>query len=70
MDLGGRLGASDYREALALMSTLRGTVDRFFDEVMVLAEDTDLRQNRLRLLYAISTTFLQVADISQMVRKD
>lgn len=68
-DLNRHLGSSDYRKALVLMSNLRVAVDRFFDEVMVLVEDTDLQQNRLRLLNAISTTFLKVADISKMVRK-
>ena len=51
------------------MATLSGPVDRFFDEVMVLAEDQQLRCNRLGLLHQISEMFLQVADISQIVKK-
>ncbi len=68
-DLAERFDCGEYREALNLMSTLRGAVDRLFDEVMVLAEEADLRENRLRLLGLISARFLRVADISQMVRK-
>ena len=63
------LASGEYRDVLALMATLSGPVDRFFDEVMVLAEDQQLRRNRLGLLHQISEMFLQVADISQIVKK-
>ena len=68
-NLAGPLASREYRDVLARIASLRGPVDRFFDEVMVLAEDRQLRRNRLRLLHQISETFLQVADISQIVRK-
>jgi glycyl-tRNA synthetase beta chain len=45
---------------------LRDPVDAFFDDVMVNAEDADLRHNRLNLLKALRDLFLQVADISQL----
>ncbi len=67
--LPGPLASGEYRDVLALMATLSGPVERFFDEVMVLAEDQQLRRNRLGLLHQISETFLQVADISQIVKK-
>ena len=68
-NLAGPLASREYRDVLARIASLRGPVDRFFDEVMVLAEDRQLRRNRLRLLHQISEMFLQVADISQIVRK-
>ena len=67
--LPGPLTSGEYGDVLALMATLSGPVDRFFDEVMVLTEDQQLRRNRLGLLHQISEMFLQVADISQVVRK-
>ena len=42
-------------------------VDAFFDGVMVNAEDSALRANRLNLLKRLRDLFLQVADISQLV---
>ena len=67
--LAGPLASGEFRDVLARMAALGGPVDRFFDEVMVLTEDQQLRHNRLRLLHQISEMFLQVADISQIVRK-
>jgi glycyl-tRNA synthetase beta chain len=56
-----------YREALQELSTLRGGVDRFFDEVLVMAEDQKLRENRLALLKRLQTLFSRVAELSQLV---
>jgi len=56
-----------YREALQELSTLRVPVDRFFDEVMVMAEDQKLRENRLALLKRLQILFSRVADLSQIV---
>ncbi|KGE04426.1 glycine--tRNA ligase subunit beta [Pseudohaliea rubra] len=59
-----QLTGGAYREALAALATLREPVDRFFDEVMVNAEDPALRANRRALLQALRQQFLAVADIS------
>jgi glycyl-tRNA synthetase beta chain len=63
----GHLAKAEYRQALASLAGLRDPVDRFFDEVMVNAEDPALRDNRLNLLRQLSDQFLQVADIAQLV---
>ena len=60
------LQRDEYTEALAVLAGLRDPVDAFFDDVMVNAEDADLRHNRLNLLKALRDLFLQVADISQL----
>jgi glycyl-tRNA synthetase beta chain len=60
------LSAGAYTEVLASLADLQPTVDRFFDDVMVMAEDTALRDNRLNLLKALRDQFLQVADISML----
>lgn len=54
----------EYRDALELLAQLRTTVDLFFDQVMVMAEDDALKQNRLALLARLRRLFLGVADIS------
>ena len=53
-----------YEEALADLAALREPVDRFFDEVMVMAEDVELRHHRLALLRRLRQLFMEVADIS------
>jgi glycyl-tRNA synthetase beta chain len=58
---------AQYGEALQELSGLRGAVDRFFDEVLVMAEDQRLRQNRLALLMGLRDLFSRVADFSQLV---
>jgi glycyl-tRNA synthetase beta chain len=60
------LDKAQYTEALASLADLQPTVDRFFDEVMVMVDDDELRQNRLNLLSTLRDQFLQVADISQL----
>ena len=60
------LDAAQYRQALAAMLLIKEPVDRFFDQVMVMAEDPALRQNRLNLLTALRAMILEVADISRI----
>ena len=63
----GKLSASgEYAEALRAISTLRPAVDRFFDAVLVMAEDKAVRQNRLRLLAQLNQLFSSIADLSQI----
>lgn len=54
----------DYATALSALASLRGPVDAFFEEVMVMAEDAAVRDNRLALLNRLRNLFLRVADIS------
>lgn len=54
----------DYQTALDQLAGLRESVDNFFDNVMVNAEDAKLRQNRLALLKNLRDLFFKVADIS------
>jgi glycyl-tRNA synthetase beta chain len=56
----------DYTEALRKLAALQAPVDKFFDDVMVMTDDSALRDNRLALLNALSGLFLQVADISRL----
>jgi len=54
----------DYEAYLMALSSLRGSIDNFFDNVMVMADDEAVKQNRLALLNQLRNLFLQVADIS------
>ena len=58
------IAQGDYTAVLDKLANLRAPVDSFFDNVMVNAEDTALRQNRLAILNTLQGLFLQVADIS------
>jgi glycyl-tRNA synthetase beta chain len=56
-----------YLEALREIATLRSTVDRFFDAVLVMTDEEDVRRNRISLLCSLSDLFMQVADFSEIV---
>ena len=60
------LDERDYTAALDELATLRGVVDNFFDDVMVMDDDTSVRNNRLALLTELRALFLGVADISRL----
>lgn len=54
----------DYSTGLSQLADLRSSVDAFFDNVMVMDENLELRENRLLLLQQLQQLFLEVADIS------
>lgn len=56
--------SGDYEAALLSLAELREPVDQFFDEVMVMADDVALKNNRLALLNSLRGLFLRVADLS------
>lgn len=55
-----------YEKGLLELARLKGPVDQFFDQVMVMDEDPAVKANRLALLSSIRNLFLLVADISWM----
>jgi glycyl-tRNA synthetase beta chain len=57
----------DYSAALRSLASMRGVVDEFFKQVMVMAEDPAIRGNRISLLSTVSQLFRSIADISRMV---
>lgn len=58
------IAARDYVGLLKRLASLRAPVDRYFTEVMVMADDEKLRANRLALLAGLRSLFLRVADVS------
>jgi len=66
-DLDRCLDAHDYRHAFELLLSLRPTIDKFFDDVLVMAKEEDVRTNRLRLLAYVRSLFGRLADLSKIV---
>jgi glycyl-tRNA synthetase beta chain len=58
--------AGEYQEALEAIAGLRGAVDKFFDGVMVMAENEAVRNNRLSLLAELLREFTTIADFSEI----
>ena len=57
----------DFRGALADIASLRKPVDAFFDTVMVMDKDAEVKNNRLALLAGITGLFSRIADFSRLV---
>jgi glycyl-tRNA synthetase beta chain len=58
--------AGDYTASLQTLAALHGPVDAFFDDVMVNAEEMDLRLNRQGLLKSLHVAMNRVADLSRL----
>ncbi|MGD0127908.1 MAG: glycine--tRNA ligase subunit beta [Terriglobia bacterium] len=58
--------AGDIHAALECIASLRAPVDLFFDKVLVMADDPEVRRNRLQLLIALDRLFTEDADLSQI----
>ncbi len=59
-------GSRDYAAILGAMAGLKPAVDRFFDEVLVMAEEPALRDNRLGLMRRVGGLFADVADFRRL----
>ena len=57
----------DYEGALIEIAKLRPAIDKFFDKVMVMVDDDNLRANRLALLQTVVKEFSTIADFSEIV---
>jgi glycyl-tRNA synthetase beta chain len=58
--------SGDYTSSLKALASLRAPVDRFFDDVMVNADDPKVRANRLGLLATLHGVMNRVADLSRL----
>jgi glycyl-tRNA synthetase beta chain len=65
-EFNSRIYEQDFAKALALLLELSAPIDVFFDKVMVMHENPDLRRNRLNLLGWITHHFLTIANFSKM----
>jgi len=60
------LANRDYTNVLETLAELKGPIDGFFDDIMVMTDDKALRNNRLALLSELREMFLNVADVSSL----
>lgn len=69
-DVEGKVSAAveneNFVEAMTLLSTLRGPIDNFFEEVIVNSDVADVRANRLKILSHIRTTMNSVVEFSKI----
>ncbi|KOR88388.1 glycine--tRNA ligase subunit beta [Paenibacillus solani] len=66
-DYQAALEAADGERSLSLLSGLKGPITKFFDSVMVMAEDEAVRANRLALLSGIDGDLKRYADFTKLV---
>ncbi|WP_417144140.1 glycine--tRNA ligase subunit beta [Raoultibacter massiliensis] len=62
------LAANEYAVALRDLAALRGPIDRFFEDVLIMDDDVALKNNRLRLLNRFVSVFARVADFGKMAK--
>ena len=63
------LSKKQFSQALEKIVEIKETVDEFFEHIMVMTKEDELRKNRLRLLKHISLLFSNIADFSKIVLK-
>ena len=61
--------AREYTQVITLLKTFKDPIDRFFLDVLVMADDPVVRDNRIALLGQLHALFRQFADFSQIVIK-
>src|SRR5262249_17559161 len=59
-----------FRDAFAEAARFKPAVDRFFDEVLVMAPDPEIRERRLVLVWQLVSLILELADISEIVAEE
>lgn len=64
---GELIAKNDFNGALDALKKLSAPIDGFFDAVMVMDENLEIRKNRLALLKAIDKLFAEIADFSKLV---
>jgi glycyl-tRNA synthetase beta chain len=64
--VGQKIIDRNYSESLAIMKKLKEPVDKFFDNVLVMDENPELRRNRLSMLWEIRDLFFKIADFSKI----
>lgn len=62
--------ARQYKQALETISGLRPAVDHFFDKVLVMAEEEDVRRNRIALLGSLLKEFSTIADFAEIASEE
>ena len=61
------IATENYFDALNMIARLSEPINEFFNQVMVMADDKDVRKNRLSMLKELSNLFLKLADFSKFI---
>ena len=67
-EIAAALDTGDFQAAVEAGAKLGPVLDRFFEEVLVMAEDASIRENRLRLLLDVRDTLRSLGDLAQIPR--
>ena len=67
---GALASGKNFREAFSEASKVGPVVDKFFTDVLVMADDPQVRRNRRWLLKRLETLMLNLADVSEIVPED
>ena len=60
------LSEGNYRDAILKMRDLKDPIDKYFDEVLVMDKDEEIRRNRISMLWAVRDLFFKLADFSKI----
>jgi len=60
------LSNREYKKAYGRLSILKEPIHNFFEKVLVMSEDQELRLNRLALLKEVGSAFLRIADFTEL----
>jgi len=63
------LAARNFTQALKKLTVLKTPIDNFFDGIMVMTDNPEIRRNRIALLAEVRAQFLKIADISLLQSK-
>ena len=63
------LNSKEYDKALDQLISLREPIDKFFDNIMVMVKDEEVKNNRLALIKKISNAMMEICDLSKIVSK-
>jgi len=61
------ISRGNYSQAQKIIMSIRSSINKFFDDILVMTEESKVRRNRLALLQEINKLFLLMADYSQIV---
>ncbi len=68
VELSTAIQQQEYTTVLTRLAQLRESIDTFFDNVMVMTEDSAVRANRLAILFMLRELFMVTADISLLAK--
>jgi glycyl-tRNA synthetase beta chain len=60
------LSERNYIDAILKMRSLKEPIDKYFDEVLVMDKDEEIRRNRISMLWEIRDLFFKLADFSKI----